>query len=349
MLSEFISKITTNEYLTALIYLVIWFVIIKIGVFIVEKIVLKLTVKTKPNLDDLIIEKSSKPATFIALIIGFKIALDKLTLSDNLSGILDNVFFSLIFLASIYVAYVIFNLSFERVWKKAAKKANVKPNEALIQLTRVTLQVVLIIFAIIYLLSHWGIEIAPLLAGIGIGGIAIAFAMQSSLANVFGGISVILDKTIRVGDWIKLEDGTVGIILNIGLRSTKMKTFDNEILFIPNSTISNTKVQNIALPDPKARVVIPFGVAYGSDIEKVKKVVLKEIEKVGHFINDPEPSVKFLEMGDSSLNFKAYFYVDTFENRFGAIDEANTRIYNVLNKAKIEIPFPQMDVHLKKK
>ena len=177
---------------------------------------------------------------------------------------------------------------------------------------------------------------------------AIAFAMQESLSNIFGGISIILDKSIRIGDLITLDDKTTGKILKIGLRSTRIKTFDNEAIIIPNSKLANGNIHNIAQPEPKLRVVIPFGVAYGSDINKVKRLVLLEIKKVKHFVDDPEPSVKFLEMADSSLNFKAFFFVDSFENRFGAIDEANTRIYNALNKAKIEIPFPQVDVHLKK-
>jgi MscS family membrane protein len=261
---------------------------------------------------------------------------------------MHEIIISLVILVSAYIIYVIFDLVFAKAWKRVAMKANTKANEALIQLTQGTVKVILIILTILYLLSYWGIEIGPLLAGVGIGGIAIAFALQSSLANVFGGISIIMDKTIRVGDWIKLEDGTVGIILKIGLRSTKLKTFDNETIYVPNSNLSNSKVQNIAMPDPKSRVVIPFGVKYGSNIEKVKKVVLKEIKKVAHYVEEPEPSVKFLEMGDSALKFKAFFFVDSFENRFAAIDEANTRIYNALNKAGISIPFPQMDVHLKK-
>ena len=103
------------------------------------------------------------------------------------------------------------------------------------------------------------------------------------------------------------------------------------------------------MPDPITRVVVPFSVAYGSDIEKVKKIVMKEIVEVKNYVEEPEPAVRFIEMGDSALIFKAYFYVNTFDIRLSSLDEANTRIYNALNKAKIEIPFPQMDVHLKKR
>ena len=125
-------------------------------------------------------------------------------------------------------------------------------------------------------------------------------------------------------------------------------TFDNEIIIVPNGKLAESNIHNIAKPEPKSRVVIPFGVAYGSDIEKVRKIVMEEIKKIIGFIDDPEPVVRFIEMANSSLNFKAYFFVDSFEKRFNAIDEANTKIYNALNKAKISIPFPQVDVHLKK-
>ena len=159
---------------------------------------------------------------------------------------------------------------------------------------------------------------------------------------------IILDKTVRIGDLVYLEDGTKGKILHIGFRSTKIQTFDNELVIVPNSKLADGNVQNIALPEPKVRVVIPFGVAYGSDVEKVKKTVLKEIKKVNGLLDDPEPHAKFLEMADSSLNFKVYFYIKTFEERLSAVDQANTLIYNALNKAGFEIPFPQLDVNLKK-
>jgi MscS family membrane protein len=322
---------------------------LRIGVYIVEKVILKLTVKTKTNLDDLIIEKSSKPLTLIVFLIGVKIAIDKLPWADAAIKTSNTILNTLMAIIALYLIYVIFNLSFSRVIKKVARKTKSTHNEGLLQLTKSTLKVILVLAGIIYILRIWGIEIGPLLTGIGIGGIAIAFALQSSLGNVFGGVSIILDKSINVGDLVNLSDGTTGKIERIGIRSTRVKTFDNEIVIVPNSKLADSNIKNIAQPEPKSRVVIPFGVAYGSDIEKVKKIVMKEIKSVENFTEEPEPAVKFLEMGDSSLNFKAFFFVNSYEQRFNAIDEANTKIYNALNKNKIEIPFPQMDVHLKKK
>jgi len=348
MVLEFINNITSNVYLGALIYFVTYLIVIGIMAFIVKKIFIKATLKTETNLDDLIIKQMNKPIIYLLFLTGVRFTLERISDVTEL-GIALEIINSLIVLGGFYLLYVIFDLSFSRAWRRFAKRTKRKPNDALIQLTNVTLKIILVIGGLIYVLSLWGVEIGPLLAGVGIGGIAIAFALQSSLGNIFGGISIILDKSIRVGDVINLEGGTSGRVTHVGLRSTKILSWDNEDLIVPNSKLSESVIHNVAMPEPKSRVVIPFSVAYGSNIEKVKKIVLVELKKIKGFVDNPEPAVRFLEMGNSSLNFKAYFFVESYEVRFAGIDEANTKIYNALNKAGIEIPFPQMDVHLKKK
>ncbi|MFH1451740.1 MAG: mechanosensitive ion channel family protein [archaeon] len=344
MFDEYIS----NPYLRALVIFFIVFVVIRVLVFLLVKVIPKFTARTKTTLDDEILKRTSKPLTFIALFVGVRFAIGELKLNETLMMTIEEVVMTLIILASAYLTYYILDAIIIIGFVEFGKKTKVKINESLLQFFHSILKIVVVIVTFLVILSAWGIEIGPLLAGIGVAGIAIAFALQSTLSNVFGGISMLLDKSIQVGDVIKLSDGTMGKILKINLRSTKVLTFDNELIIVPNGKLSESNIQNIALPEPKARVVVPFGVAYGSSVEKVKKIVMDEIVKLNHFIKEPEPSVKFLEMADSSLNFKAFFYVDSFENRYGAIDEANTRIYNVLRKNKIEIPFPQRDVHLKK-
>jgi len=346
---NFLNSYIQNQYLRAVIVLAIVFIVLRLFIFIVEKVFLKLTLKTKTNVDDLILKKTSKPLTLAILLVGIKLALGELTLTDTLQNTISKIVFSLIILVGSYLVYVIVDIVVLRAWKKFAKKTKSAVDDALVNLVHGVLNIVWVVFSLLYILDFLGVKIGPFLAGLGVAGIAIAFALQSSLSNVFGGVSIILDKSVRIGDLVYLDDGvTKGKIIHIGLRSTRLQNFDNEIIIIPNGVLANSKIQNIALPEPKVRVVIPFGVAYGSNVEKVKKIILKEIKTVKNVIDNPSPHVKFLEMGDSSLNFKAFFYIDTFENRFDARDEANTKIYNALNKAKISIPFPQRDVHIKK-
>jgi len=344
---EFIGTITENDYLGALVYFGIYLVVIGILAFVLKKIFLKITLKTKTDLDDLLVQKLNKPILVLLFLTGLRFSLERISVEgslDTLFGIVS----SFIVIGVIYFLYVIFDLSFSRAWIRLAKKTKRKPNDALIQLTNISLKIVLVILGLIYILNLWGVEVAPLLAGVGIGGIAIAFALQNSLGNIFGGISIILDKSIRVGDFLTLENGTSGKVTQVGLRSTKILTRDNESLIVPNSKLSESIIHNVAMPEPKSRVIVPFSVAYGSDIEQVKKIVMNEIKKIEWFVGDPAPFVRFMEMGDSSLKFKTYFFVSSFDVKLDATDEANTRIYNALNKAGIEIPFPHMDVRLKK-
>jgi MscS family membrane protein len=344
MLEQYIS----NEYLRFFAIIFIVFILLKIIIFIIEKYIVRFAKKTKTEIDDLIIEKSSKPITLVVFLIGLRIALIELSFAENLMNTFTSIISSLIILSISYLAYTIINILIFNGWKKFASKTKSNLDDSLINLVHSVLKAIWIIFTVLYILDLWGIEIGPFLAGLGIGGVAIAFALQSSLGNIFGGVSIILDKTIQIGDLVYLDDGTKGKIIHIGLRSTKIRTFNNEIIILPNGKLADTKIQNVTLPEPKTRVVVPFGVAYGSNIDKIKKIVMSEIKKIKNFSKEPKPVIRFLQMGDSSLNFEAYFYVNSFEDRADAIDEANTKIYNALNKNKIEIPFPQLDVNLKK-
>ncbi len=337
-----------NSYLRAIVIFFIVFLAIKLLVFILQKIIPKFTAKTETELDDEILKNVSKPITLLAILAGIRLAIGEINLEENLTMTIEGILLTFMIVAVSFLVYYLLNTLILVSVSEFGRKSKIKVNESLFQFFHSILKIVVVLVSFLVILSSWGIEIGPLLAGLGVAGIAIAFALQSTLSNVFGGISMILDKSISVGDVVKLDANTSGKILKINLRSTKILTFDNELIIVPNSKLSESNIQNVALPEPKTRVVIPFGVAYGSDVDKVKKIVLSEVKKVENYVEEPEPSVKFLEMGDSSLNFKAYFYVNSHKNKFGAIDDANTRIYKLLNKNNIEIPFPQMDVNLKK-
>jgi len=351
MISDYFPKIEgylPNAYLRSLIILLLIFVAIWGIMFVIRKIITKLTQKTKTNIDDIIIKKSSKPIISIAFFIGVRLAVGELPLPEEIMKIFVNVINSFLIVTISWLSYAILDIVILHAWRQVAKRTKSSIDDSLFNLVHGLLKAVWVIFTIIYILDLWGVEIGPFLAGLGIGGLAIAFALQESLSNIFGGVSIILDKSVRVGDLVYLDDGTQGKILHIGLRGTRIRTFDNEVVVVPNGMLANSKIKNVALPDPKTRIVVPFGVAYGSDVDKVKKIVVAELKKVENCAKEEEPIVRFMQMADSSLNFNAYFFVISFEHRADALDEANTRIYNALNKANIEIPFPQMDVHLKK-
>ena len=345
------QNILANKYLTAIAIFLGFYVGAELLKFITEKIFTKAAKKTKSKLDDFLIKKTKRPISFLLMIIGIRLGFVALKLEGQTLYVSMGIINSILVILVIYLAIAIIKLMFDFWGETFAKKTKSTVDDHLITVMKKAMNIIFFIAVVLAILKVWGIEIGPLLAGVGIGGVAIAFALQKSLGNIFGGISLILDKSVAVGDVVVLEDKTMGTILDIGLRSTKIKTFDNEVIIVPNGKLEEMNIQNVVKPEPAVRVVIPFGVAYGSDVQKVKKTVMKVISKIEGVILDDEdkaPIVRFLEMAESSLNFKAFFYIETYENRFRAIDEATTKIYDALNKAKVSIPFPQMEIWMNK-
>lgn len=225
-------------------------------------------------------------------------------------------------------------------------KTESKVDDQIVRLAHRTSTIIISILTLLYALTVWGVQIGPLVASLGIAGLAVALALQPTLGNIFSGITLFLDNTFTVGDLVKVGD-TTGTVYDLGLRTTKIRTFDNEIVIIPNSALANEKIININKPDRTVRVNIEFGVEYGTDPEYVKMIVIEELNAVR--LRDPEQDVRvmFTSMGESALQFKAMFWVADLEHRWPAHQEGITRLYRRLYKEGIGIPFPQRTVWLR--
>jgi MscS family membrane protein len=184
---------------------------------------------------------------------------------------------------------------------------------------------------------------------IGIAGIIAGFAVKDSLENIFGGVSLILDKTLKVGDRVELSDGTSGIVIDMSLRSTRIRVWDNESVIVPNGSLANSKIQNIGLLHSSVRCVVSFSVAYGADIDKVKKIVLKEIKGIKEVLKEPSPSVVFLDFGDIDLKLNANFWVDSPPKRYSTKLLVRELIYKALKKNKIKMGYQLVKYSIAKK
>lgn len=194
----------------------------------------------------------------------------------------------------------------------------------------------------------WDLDLTGWLASAGIVGVAVGFAAKDTLANLFAGLFILADAPYKVGDTVVFDDGTRGNVTDIGVRSTRVLTRDHVELTVPNALIANGTIRNESGGgSPKTRLKVPLSVAYGSNPDQVKAMVLQALVGTEYVARTPEPRVRFTAMGDSSLNFEAVVWLDRPEFRDDVIDEANTRIYNALTAAGLEIPFPQSDVHVR--
>lgn len=206
---------------------------------------------------------------------------------------------------------------------------------------------VLIIFAgLSWVLIIWNIDLTPLFASAGIAGIAIALAAKDTMANFFGGISLFADRAYKVGDFIILSSGERGEVVDMGIRSTRIKTRDDVLISIPNSILANSMIINESAPVPRFRIRIDVGVAYGSNLSKVEEILLRVAKENETLATEPEPRVRVRGFADSSVDFQLLVWADNPREKGMQTHNLLKAIYEAFVREGITIPFPQRDVHL---
>ena len=197
------------------------------------------------------------------------------------------------------------------------------------------------------LLRVWNLDVTAWLASAGIIGIAVGFAAKDTLANLFAGIFILADAPYKLGDYIILDSGERGRVTDIGIRSTRLLTRDDIEVTLPNAIMANAKIINESGgPHEKERVRVNVGVAYGSDIDRVREVLTEVARDCNLITSAPPPSVRFREFGDSALIFQIRGWINEPVQRGRAVDKLCTGIYKRFNEEGIEIPFPQRVVHM---
>ena len=205
----------------------------------------------------------------------------------------------------------------------------------------------LLVFGLLwYAAGDFGLPVTAIFASAGVVGVAVALAARETLANFFGGVSILLDRPFKTGDYIVLDSGERGEVMEIGLRSTRILTRDEILICVPNSLITNIKVVNESAPVPSFRVRIKVGVAYGTDINRVEEILIRLAKENDLVAKAPEPRVRFRTFGDSSLDFELLCWAKRPHDKGRLIHTLNGAIYRAFNDAGIVIPFPQRDIHL---
>ena len=197
------------------------------------------------------------------------------------------------------------------------------------------------------LIEVWELDASGWLASAGVAGIALGFAAKDTLANLFAGVFIIADAPYRVGDYVNLDSGYRGRVQQIGLRSTRILTRDDVEITVPNSVIGNGAIVNESSGAPRYRLRVKVGVAYGSDIDRVRDVLMDVTGRVDMTLDDPEPRVRFRRFGDSALEFELMAWIREPELRGRTLDVLNCEVYKAFAAEGIEIAFPQQDLHLR--
>ncbi|MFA7695531.1 MAG: mechanosensitive ion channel family protein [Methanoregula sp.] len=305
--------------------------------------------KTKTPLDDIILAAVHKPLVITITVVSVYFAIFVSNLFPDSFGPFDtdklvNAFFTLI------ITWVVSAFSYDFICTYGGIVAEKTESEIDNRLVPVFAKIVKYVIWLVGLLIVVGMfvkDITPILAGAGIAGVAVALAAQDILGNIFGGAIIAIDKPFKVGDRIKY--GTlIGDVTEVGVRTTRIKTLDNRIITIPNKILTDNAVINYALPDGQLKVYVPFSVAYGSDIKKVKKILLEiasdAAKKTPWVLTDPAPTVFFLELGESSLLGNLCLWTNNYNNEWDVQDWVIGQIDERFKKEGIETPFRQVDI-----
>jgi len=302
--------------------------------------------RTETDLDDQFLEIIHRPVFLTVLFIGLWLGLLEIEASPTIGTFVGRVLVTLAIFVWSAFAFKFLGILLAGLGAMERRFEWVQPRT--LPLLQNVGRVVMFGLAVYALFLAWGIDVTAWLASAGILGIAVGFAAKDSLANLFGGVFVLVDSPYQKGDFIVLDSGERGMVTAIGLRSTRLQTRDDVQITIPNAVIANAKITNQTGGRwEKFRVRIKIGVAYGSDIDLVREVLMSIAVENEFVADDPEPRVRFRAFGDSSLDFELLGWIDEPVLRGQCIDSINTAIYKRFIAEGIQIPFPQRDVWLR--
>jgi len=245
---------------------------------------------------------------------------------------------------AIVVVAVIVSGFVQRIVGSSLEK-NFKLEGGLIYAIKRFLHYAIIAFGVIIAAQTIGLNLGSLAVIFGFLSVGIGFGLQNVTSNFISGLILLLERPVSVGDLIEVE-GRVGKVLKISMRSTIVRTLDNVTIIVPNSQLIENQVINWSVEDPRLRIHCPVGVAYGSDIEKVKGALMSVAENHPDVLKEPKSQVRFLEFGDSSLNFDLLLWINNPPKKDLIRSEINYAIDAAFRKEDITIPFPQRDIHL---
>ena len=341
----FAQEAQTVPWVRAIVVVLVSVMLAKVVDLVVSRFLLRLTVRTNTDLDDQLVHLLHRPVFISVILIGLDIAVKTMGWSPGVERVLGALIQTVAIFVWAGVGFKLTSTTLEGLSRLADRVTWLEMRT--LPLFDNLSKIVVFGVAVYCFLVVWDLDLSAWLASVGIMGIAVGFAAKDSLANLFGGLFVIMDAPYKIGDFINLDSGERGRVIKIGLRSTRLLTRDDVEITLPNAHIANAKVVNESGgPYEKTRVAIAVGVAYGSDVDRVREVLLEAAQSVEHVVHDPEPRVRFVEMGDSALIFRVQGWIDEPALRGECIDGLNTAIYKALGQAGIEIPFPQRVVHM---
>lgn len=339
-----------NNYVTFLLNLAIWSGVALFVAFVLDPAVRMFTKRTKTDLDDRVLSIIRKPLFALIVVYGLVSSLYILPLTERQVAITYESYGIVLIAIVTFVVYKVFKEVLITLGKRWAARTSSEIDDVLVPVIEKLGGVLILLFGAIGIVNYLGYDITFLLAGVGVFGLVVAFAAQDALSNFFSGIFLLLDRPFVEGDYITLATGELCRVEKIGIRSTRLyEVFQHDYIILPNNKLVNDKVVNLEEPNEQGKATVKVGVAYGTDVRKVERILLEEANSHPNVVKEvgKEPVVRFTDFGDSALMFNLIVWVDNFMNQWKVAHELRMAINDRFAKEGIEIPFPQRTVYIK--
>jgi len=337
--------------------LIIFITVMVIGFFI--KYILqtagrRIILRTNTELDDAVLTIVLPRLKWLAIVIGFYLAIEELVkglVSTNKTSLQMILYAE----GTMYIAFIIvLTLLITRIATTAmkffirrhAQQTSSAISDAVTPLFNRLATILIFFIAIVIGLEHFGVNASSLLVFLGGGSVAIALAAQETLANMIAGFVIMIDRPFRPGDRIKLPSGEIGDVYEIGIRSTAILDFDNNLIVSPNSDLTKAKVINYSYPYPEVRVLVEFLVGYGTDIDQARKIMLQFAHENEWVLPSPQPEVFLSSAGESSCSLQLIARTDDWKKKFKAETSLREYIYKAFLREGITPGYPQRVIHL---
>jgi len=317
----------------------------KLFIFFVIKSIKRITARTETEIDDILLNIVSKPISFLIVVGGVYIALRIVGIEYD---IISSVFKSLVIFViswALYNSVVAFEGHFYKFAEKFGKEFAKEVGGFLIKISKAFI----VVIGAVAVLQEWGINVSALLASLGIGGLAFALAAKDTAANLFGGLTVLIDKSMKVGDWVKIGD-VEGIVEDIGLRTSKIRSFEKSLIVIPNQVLANQSLENFSRRNVR-RIKMTIGVTYSTTREQMVNI-LRDIREMlkNHpgIAKDQLLMVYFTDFGDSSLNIFIYCFTNTavWSEYLAIREDVNLKIMEIIEKNGASFAFPSRSIYI---
>lgn len=319
-----------------------------IGTWLIRRVLTRLVRRTVTEFDDRLLEAVGGGVRWLVVMLTLYLATIRLTfLRAGLKVLLSDVYFVVALALVIRIIFKVIDLAdgwaHQRI-TQAGREGELE--NVTVLLTRLG-RVVTAVVGVIILLAHFGVDVTALSAALGLGGLAITLAAQDTIADAIAGIIILVDRPFRIGDRIEIQGaGTWGDVLSIGLRTTRIRTRDNRVIIVPNSTIGSNRVTNYSYPDPSYRNETHLSVGYDTGLEVARCLIVDTVRGVEGVLVDRPIDALYIEMGDSGVIFRVRWWIETYAVLRRNLDQVHTALQEAFDQAGIPFASTTQSVKL---